>query len=159
MAEANLIDSTVESKQYIVVVLGCERYGIDINYIDNIVRQQSITRIPKAQEYFNGIINLRGEIIPVMSLRTRFGLEKDEFTKDTRILILKPESQGKIGVIVDAVKGVLTIPPENIDKPSAKNAAEDKIAFLSGVGKSGDDLISILNITTVIQDKQDEDNK
>ena len=159
MAESNVLEAAVESKQYIVVVLGNEKYGIDINYIDNIVRSQKITRIPKSQEYFNGIINLRGEIIPVMSLRTRFGLEADVFTKDTRILILKPEAHGNIGVIVDAVKGVLTIDSSNIDKPSAKNADEDKIVFLSGVGKNGNDLVSILNVACVIQDKQDEDNK
>ncbi len=156
MAEA-VAASSVESKQYIVVVLGSEHYGIDINFIDNIVRMQSITRVPKSQEYFNGVINLRGEVIPVMSLRKRFGLEADEFTSKTRILILKPEAQGSVGVIVDSVKEVLTLPNDSIDKPSAKGSDDDKANFLTGVGKNGDELVSILNIQEVIQDKEEEE--
>ena len=69
--------------------LGCEQYGIDIKYIDNIVRMQNITRVPKAQPYFKGVTNLRGEIIPVMSLRRKFKLEDDEFTDKSRIIIIK----------------------------------------------------------------------
>ena len=69
-----------EVKQYIVVQIGSEKYGIDISYVDNIVRMQKITRVPKAQEYFKGIINLRGEIVPVMSIRLKMGLDvKDTF--------------------------------------------------------------------------------
>lgn len=62
-----------ERKQYIVVKIGNEQYGIDISYVDNIVRMQKITRVPKAQSYFKGVINLRGEVVPVMSLRTKWG--------------------------------------------------------------------------------------
>ena len=66
--------------QYIVVRIGNEQYGINIKYIDNIVRNQKITRVPKTQTYYKGVINLRGEIIPVMSIRLKLGLEDDEFT-------------------------------------------------------------------------------
>jgi purine-binding chemotaxis protein CheW len=156
MAEAVSVNS-IESKQYIVVVLGSEHYGVDINYIDNIVRMQSITRVPKAQPYFEGVINLRGEVIPVMSLRKRFGLEADEITGKTRILILKPETQGSVGIIVDSVKEVLTLSNDCIDKPSAKGVDDDKLNFLTGVGKNGDELVSILNILEVIQDKEEEE--
>ena len=69
-----------ETKQYIVVKLGGEQYGIDISYVDNIVRMQKITRVPNVQPYFKGIINLRGEVVPVMSIRTKMGMEDDEFT-------------------------------------------------------------------------------
>ena len=67
-----------ETKQFIVVNLGNEQYGIDIKYVDNIVRMQRITRVPKAQPYFKGVINLRGEIMPVMSIRLKFNLDDDE---------------------------------------------------------------------------------
>ena len=156
MAEAVAMNG-VDSKQYIVVVLGSEHYGVDINFIDNIVRMQSITRVPKTQPYFEGVINLRGEVIPVMSLRKRFGLEPDEISGKTRILILKPEAQGSVGVIVDSVKEVLTLDNDSIDKPSAKGSEDDKANFLSGVGKNGDELVSILNIMEVIQDKEEEE--
>lgn len=153
------INAKVDSKQYIVVKLGNECYGIDIQYVDNIVRMQSITRVPKSQEYFKGVINLRGEVIPVMSLRLRFDLAPDEYTKDTRILILKPESHGSIGIIVDAVREVLTLESDKIEKPSSKNSADEKLVFLNGIGKNGDNLVSILNILSVIQDNKDEEGK
>ena len=154
MAEAVV---NTESKQYIVVEIGNENYGIDINYIDNIVRMQSITRVPHSQNYFKGVINLRGEVLPVMSLRTRLGLEDDVYTGKTRILILKPESQSPIGMIVDAVKEVLTLDAESIEKPNTKETGEDQAVFLSGVGKNGEGLISILNIMGVIQDEKEEE--
>ena len=65
MANNNLETTEKESKQYIVVMVGSEQYGIDISYIDNIVRMQKITRVPKVQTYFKGVINLRGEVVPV----------------------------------------------------------------------------------------------
>ena len=118
MAEA--IETTTESvkKQYIVVKIGSEQYGIDISYVDNIVRMQKITRVPKAQTYFKGIINLRGEIVPVMSVRKRMGLEDDVFTNASRIIILKFEQQGSLGIVVDEVKEVVTLGADQIDKVS-----------------------------------------
>ena len=68
-----------DKKQYIVITFGNEQYGIDISYVDNIVRMQKITRVPRVQNFFKGIINLRGEIVPVMSLRIRMELEEDVF--------------------------------------------------------------------------------
>ncbi|MDE7298112.1 MAG: chemotaxis protein CheW [Lachnospiraceae bacterium] len=142
----------LETKQYIVVKLGNEQYGIDIQYVDNIVRMQRVTRVPKAQSYFKGVINIRGEIIPVMSLRLKFGLEPDEFRGATRILIIKIEPQAAIGMIVDEVKEVITLDSDNIDKISGSN--DEKSAYLSGVGKQPDGLVSLLNITSVVVEKE-----
>lgn len=147
--------SSKETKQYIVVKLGNEQYGIDIQYVDNIVRMQKITRVPKAQEYYNGVINLRGEIVPVMSLRVRFELEEDEFTNKTRILILKSEQQSLVGVIVDEVREVVTLDTDAIEKVSY-DPNDEKSTYLSGIGKSGDNLISLLNITGIIIEKEKE---
>lgn len=149
--EANKVN-TVEGKQYIVVSIGTEQYGIDIKYIDNIVRMQRITRVPKAQHYFKGVINLRGEIIPVMSLRLKFGLEQDEYTNATRIIIIKLEPQYAIGIMVDEVKEVVTLDEESIEKPNY-DTNDDKVGYLSGIGKHGDNLISLLNIAAVIVEK------
>ena len=91
MAEKKVENAELETKQYIVVSIGNEQYGIDIGYVDNIVRMQKITRVPKAQPYFKGIINLRGEIVPVMSIRRKMGLEDDVITNASRIIILKIE--------------------------------------------------------------------
>ena len=146
-----------EGKQYIVVRLGTEQYGIDIKYVDNIVRNQRITRVPKAQHYFKGVINLRGEIIPVMSLRLKFGLEPDEYTNATRIIIIKLEQQSAIGIIVDEVKDVVTLTGNSIDKANTSDPSDPLIQYLSGVGKHGNGLISLLNISAVIVGRESKD--
>ena len=146
---------TSDMKQYIVVNIGNEQFGIDIKYVDNIVRMQRITRVPKAQPYFNGVINIRGEIIPVMSLRVKLELEPDVFTSKTRILIIKLEPQAAVGIIVDAVKEVLTLSNDMIDKV-ARDINDERTAYLSGVGKHEDRLISILNIGEIFMEKEAE---
>jgi purine-binding chemotaxis protein CheW len=149
------LETVSEGKQYIVVRLGSEQYGIDIQYVDNIVRQQRVTRVPKAQHYFKGVINLRGEIIPVMSLRLKFELDPDEFTNATRIIIIKLEPQSAIGIIVDEVKEVVTLSEDSIEKPNSSDGGSDaRNQYLSGVGKHADGLISLLNIATVVGDKE-----
>lgn len=146
----------VESKQYIVTKLDTEQYGIDISYVDNIVRMTRITRVPKSQPYFKGIINLRGEVIPVMSLRLKFGLPDDEVTNATRIIIIKLEDlDGSIGLLVDEVKEVVTLPDDSIEKPSNSNNGE-KAKYLLGVGRTHDTLISLLNMHNVIIEKEKE---
>ena len=146
---------TVENirKQYIVVKIGNEQYGIDISYVDNIVRMRKITRVPRVQNFFKGIINLRGEIVPVMSLRIRMELEEDVFTNASRIIILKIEQQSALGIIVDEVKEVVTLGTNEIDKVSGdmKNA---KVSFIDGIGKNGDELISLLDIHSIIEEKE-----
>lgn len=137
-----------EAKQYIVVKLDNEQYGIDISFIDNIVRMQQITRVPKAQSYFAGVINLRGEIIPVMSLRRKFDLADKDYTNATRIIIVKPESNAKIGILVDEVREVVTLEEDNVEKA----VYDEQGLNLLGVGKYKDTLISLLNIQGIIQE-------
>ena len=116
--EKNIDIAENDAKQYIVVKIGSEQYGIDISYIDNIVRMQKITRVPKIQTYFKGVINLRGEIVPVMSVRKKMNLDDDVITNASRIIILKLEEKGTIGIIVDEVKEVVTLCTDEIDKSS-----------------------------------------
>lgn len=145
-----------DTKQYIVVNIGNEQFGIDIKYVDNIVRMQRITRVPKAQPYFNGVINIRGEIIPVMSLRVKFELEPDEFTSKTRILIIKLEPQAAVGIIVDEVKNVITLGDDQIDiNTSVGN--DEKALYTLGVGKQPEGLVTLLNLQGVIIDKENAD--
>lgn len=146
-------DSENEGKQYVVVCIGNEQYGIDIQYVDNIVRMQRITRVPKAQPCFKGVINLRGEIIPVMSLRLKFNLEPDEYNNTTRIIIIKPESQSAIGILVDEVHEVVMLQEDEIEKPTSADAHDLKAQYLSGIGKHADGLITLLNVSNVISDK------
>ena len=148
-----ITDSTEkETKQYIVVQIGSEKYGIDIGYIATIVRMSKITRVPKAQVYFPGIINLRGEVVPVMSIRTKMGLESDVYTNTTRIIILKIEDRGMLGVIVDAVCEVVTLATDEVE-PNNVHSNHTKDNFINGIGKNGDQLISLLEINAIIEEK------
>ena len=119
----------MEAKQYIITNMSKELYGIDIKYIDNIIVMQSITRVPKSQSYFKGVINLRGEIVPVMSLGHRLGITDTDSTPKTRIIIVRPEPQAApVGLIVDGVKEVISIDTESIEKLSYDDK-EGKINF------------------------------
>lgn len=153
--DTNKLETKLETKQYIVVNIGEEQYGIDISYVDNIVKMQKITRVPKSQKYFNGVINLRGEIVPIMSLRRRFELEEDVFTDKTRIIILKPEQQEPIGIIVDMVKEVVNLSEQDVDK-MAIDAQDELSKYICGIGKNNNNntLISLLNINNVIAENQ-----
>ncbi len=142
-----------ETIQFIVIKIGDEQYGIDIKYIDNIVRMQHITRVPKVAPYLKGVINLRGEVIPVMSIRLKMDLPEDEITKATRIIILKLEQYGMIGVIVDEVKEVVTLDNSQIERVAYDNK-EEKTNYINGIGKYEGGLISLLDLNTVTLEKE-----
>ena len=141
------------AKQYIILKFDNEQYGIDITYIDNIVRLQKITRVPHAQPYFLGIINLRGEVVPVMSLRRKFELPDKENTNASRILILKVEGNAKIGILVDEVREVVTLTDDDIEQIATESG--DTRTYLTGV-KYNESLISLLNIGALIADIDNE---
>ena len=150
----NIIETTqTETKQYIVVQIGSEKYGIDIRYVDNIARMQKITRVPKAQVYFKGIINLRGEIVPVMSIRIKMGLDEDVITNASRIIILKLEEKGSLGVLVDQVCEVVTLSQDQIETNNI-NSSHVKDSFINGIGKNGDQLISLFEINSFVDEKE-----
>jgi len=150
MADYKIEGQEVETKQYIVVQIGNEKYGVDIGYIDNIVRMQKITRVPKAQHYFKGVINLRGEIVPVMSIRKKMGLDDDVITDASRIIILK-EEKGALGIVVDQVREVITLNMDEVDRNSSGSA---KDSFINGIGKNGDELISLFEINAILEEKE-----
>lgn len=140
-----------EVTQYIKIRLGDEFFGIDIKYVDNIVRMQHITRVPKSAEYIKGVINLRGEVIPVFSLRLKMGIEEIEETKSFRIIILKYEGES-VGIIVDEVREVANVSSADVEKVF-HNTSEGIQNFLSGVGKTENGLISLLDINEILNDK------
>jgi len=145
--------AALDSKQYIIAYLNQQPFGIDIKYIDNIIVLQGITRVPKAQAYFKGVINLRGEIVPVMSLRGRLELPESEYTSKARIIIVRPEPQSApVGIIVDEVKEVITLEADAIEKMNY-DESDIKGSFSTGVGKYGSELINLLNIPAIIADK------
>ena len=142
-----------DTAQYIVISMGDEEFGIDIKYIDNIVKMQHITRVPNVASYIKGVINLRGEVLPVMSLRLKMGLEEDVTTKNTRIIILRLEQYGMIGIIVDEVKEVLTLEEDCIEKVT-NDSKEEKDGFVFAVGKYDGNLVSLLDLNAVALEKE-----
>ena len=150
----NEVKTEGDSIQYIVIKLGAEQYGIDIKYVDNIVRMQHITRVPKVPAYLKGVINLRGEVVPVMSLRRKFELPDKENTNASRILILKVEGNAKIGILVDEVREVVTLTDDDIEQIATESG--DTRTYLTGVGKYNESLISLLNIGALIADIDNE---
>lgn len=145
--EKKVADDTV--KQYIVVNLGDEFFGIDIMNIDNIVRMQRITRVPKSLDYFKGVINLRGEVVPVMSLRRKMGIEDDVITNASRIIIVKIEGQYSVGILVDSVKEVISLAESSIEN-IVRGVANDRQMYIRGIGKFNDELLSLLNIDSIL---------
>ncbi len=140
--------------QYIVIKIDDEQYGINIKFIDNIVRMQQITRVPKVDDYLKGVINIRGEIVPVMSVRMKMGLAEDEITNKSRIIILKTNEGDLVGIIVDQVNQVLTLDSNNVEKmryDDKKQKANG--SFVSGVGHYDGGLVSILDLDAVVSEK------
>ena len=146
-------ERAVETIQFIVINIGDEQYGIDIKFVDNIIRMTKIRRVPDVQHYFEGVINLRGEVVPVMSLRRKCDLPEVELTDDSRSIIIKLENNAPVGIIVDAVKEVVTLPVDCIESANA-NSQKTQITYLSGIGKFENRLISLLNLNAVIADKE-----
>lgn len=138
-----------ESKQYVVFTLGKEEYGVDIKKVTTIERIIQIARVPKTQQYIKGVINLRGEIIPIMDLRLRFNMPETQETDDTRIIIVKIE-EVSIGIIVDAVAEVIELTDHAIENIS--NFSSDlSIDYLYGVGKVDDRIVTLLNIEKLLK--------
>ncbi len=138
--------------QYIKIEMGAETFGIDIGFVDNIIRMQRITRVPNVASYVKGVINLRGEIVPIINLRAKMGLEEIEDTKATRIIIIKMEQVGKVGFIVDCVKEVVSISEEQVENMKY-DSKDDATHFVSAVGKEADSIISLLDLNAVVLDK------
>ena len=146
MADNTMVQA--EKNQYIVIRLENEQYGIDVRFVENIVKMQKITRVPKMPKYLVGIINLRGEVLPVMSIRVKMGLEKETYEKKTRIIVLKTQTEGNLGVIVDEVKEVVTL--ENAQVDDVDDLKLEGKSFVSGVGKrENGDLISLLDLNVI----------
>jgi len=140
-----------ETTQYIKIKMGEEMFGIDIKYIDNIVRMQRITRVPKVPAYIKGVINLRGEVVPVYNLRLKMGMQEVEETKKFRIIIIKMDGNF-VGLIVDEVREVITLQNDLVEKVY-RDPNEPTQNFLIGVGKDGDNLISLLDLNEVVADR------
>ena len=134
--------------QVVSFALGSEEYGVDIAQVQEINRMIAITRVPQAPPSMEGVINLRGRLIPIIDLRTRFGMERAQRTKHTRIVVTEISSK-RLGMVVDSVSEVLRIPVEQIEDAPDLVAGVDT-EYIRGVGKLEDRLIILLDLGRVI---------
>ena len=133
---------------------GDEVFGIDILKVQEINRIVEITRVPNAPPFVEGVINLRGQIIPIIDLRLRFGLPKKAFEKDTRIIVV--EIDGKIiGFIVDSVSEVLRI-PKSVTEPPPSIIGNISAEYISAIGKLENRLLILLDLNRIISDGEHE---
>jgi purine-binding chemotaxis protein CheW len=143
-----------EEQQLVVFELSGESYGVEIGAVNTIIRMQPITHVPRAPEFVKGVINLRGSIVPVIDLRTRFGLAAFEETKASRIVVVETEL-GLIGMIVDAVTETLSLPTNAIEPPSSIVTSADS-RYLRGVAKADDRLLILLDLERILTASEKE---
>jgi purine-binding chemotaxis protein CheW len=126
--------------QLVVFNLANEDYGVDIAAVNSIVEMQPITVVPHAPSFVQGVTNLRGEVLPVIDLRNRFGLPLGETTKDSRIVVVEVDGV-RVGMVVDAVTEVLTVAEEAVEPPSpivtTVDSARSMSGFITGIAKVG----------------------
>lgn len=140
--------SDSENKQYVVFQIDRQEFGVDIHKVSIIEKYMNITRVPTTPEYIKGVVNLRGEIIPVMDLRIKFGLQPKEPDDDTRIIMLK-FNEVTLGVIVDSVEEVVNFTEEELE--SVTSITNDRtMDYVIGIGKVGQHLVTVLNIEKLI---------
>ena len=134
--------------QVVAFKLRKEEYGFNILNVKEIKGLTDITRVPFASDFIKGVINLRGSVLPVIDLKKRLGLQDMEYTDDTRIVVVR-EDDLEVGMIVDAVTGVITLNGEHID--AAKSVDNENSRFITGVGKVEEErLIILLNLEAII---------
>lgn len=134
--------------QFVIFKLDTEYYGIRIDNIETIERNMEITRVPKTQSYIQGVINLRGEIVPIIDLRERLGLPRKEYDSETRIIVNKIQDL-LIGYIVDSTSEVKEIPAEQIDYTNLEENQNQ--TFVRGLGKIDGRMIILLDIDKILE--------
>ncbi|MDF2937714.1 MAG: cheW-2 2 [Paenibacillaceae bacterium] len=138
--------AAVQQDQYIEMTVGDENYAIKIEDIHEIIKMQAITDLPHSKYYVKGIINLRGMVVPVISLRNLFGLPDEAYTKATRIVVVHHQEEA-VGIIVDQVNKVTTYP--EVQPPPVQIGSVNG-AFFSGIGLRGQHLVGILKLDEVL---------
>jgi purine-binding chemotaxis protein CheW len=141
-----------ELLQLVSFHIGGEEFGLDILRVQEIIRIQELTRVPNSPNFVDGVINLRGKVIPVIALRKRFGLEELAHDKQTRIVVV--EVRGTVlGFIVDSVSEVLRIPADTVEPPPRLGKVERE--YVSGVGKLDNRLLILLDVDRLMGDVDD----
>jgi purine-binding chemotaxis protein CheW len=138
--------------KFLTFPLGKEEYGLEIRHVTEIVGIQNITEVPDMPPYVKGVINLRGKVIPVMDVRRRFTLTEKSYDDHTCIIVVNI-SDSAVGLIVDTVSEVISIPDDKIDPPPSVTKG-DSSRFIKGLGKVGDTVVILLDISQLLYEEK-----
>lgn len=145
--------SITKTNQYLAFILDDEMFALDVSNVKEILQFSEITKVPKTPDYLRGVINLRGGVIPVLDMRLRLGMTRQEETIDTCIIVIEMDIEGEdliLGFLVDSVQEVFDLGPERVEPPP-KFGTRFKTEFIKGLGKRDDQLIIMLDIDKVIE--------
>jgi purine-binding chemotaxis protein CheW len=143
----------VDLLQLVTFRIGEEEFGVDILRVQEIIRIMEITRVPKAPDFVEGVINLRGKVIPIIDLRKRFGLEVKEYVKHTRIIVIEISNM-IVGFVVDAVSEVLRVPADTVEPPPPAVMGGIDSEYISGAGKLEDRLLILLDLDKLLSQEE-----
>lgn len=148
--EVHDADGDSQKDKYLTFQIGTEGFGIEIEFVTEIIGIQKITVIPEMPDYIKGIINLRGKIIPVMDVRARFHLEPRAYDERTCVVVVEINGMS-MGLVVDTVREVANIPESQVESATGFNIGKPN-AFIRGIGKFGDDTKIILDVNKLLYD-------
>ncbi len=146
--EATKVGDAGQLRQFISFAVGEEQYGLELLRVKEVIRQREITWLPKAPSFVKGIINLRGDVIPIIDLRDKFGLESRAAAAKTRVIVVEVEGR-LMGMVVDSASQVVRIPTDQIDPPPPVLGGFSQ-EFITGVGKLDARLVILLNTDAIL---------
>lgn len=144
-----------DGSQYLTFQLGDELYGVDILCVQEIKGYTTVTRIPNTPPHIKGVLNLRGTIVPIVELRTKFSMPTIDYTMLTVIVVVVVRDR-IMGLVVDSVSDVLIIDRKDVQPPPQFGAKVD-VSVITGIGKSGDKLVALLNIDRLLTESEMQD--
>ncbi|RKD27568.1 purine-binding chemotaxis protein CheW [Caminicella sporogenes DSM 14501] len=140
--------------QYVIFKLGNEEYGVDIMKVKEISEFKESIKVPNAPYFVDGIINLRGEIIPIINLKKRFNIESQGINSDTRIIVINIRNKN-VGFVVDEASQVLRIDEKDIESAPDIIVGVDR-QYITGVGKIDDKIVILLDLEKILSDEEKE---
>jgi purine-binding chemotaxis protein CheW len=152
MEKSQTLGLAAGMKQLISFTVGAEEYGLELLRVKEVIRMRQITWLPKAPACVKGVINLRGDVIPIVDLRERFGLTAQQQTATTRVIVVEVEGH-MIGMVVDSASQVWRVPEDQFDPPPAV-MGEASRDFITAVGKMGDTLIIMLDVDKILNTEE-----
>jgi purine-binding chemotaxis protein CheW len=153
--EELLLESEEELRndKYLLCTLGKEDFGLDISFVTDIIELQKITEVPDMPQYVRGVINLRGQVIPVIDLRLRFGMEAREYDDRTVIIVVNVQELS-VGFVVDTVTEVKEFTGKDIDPSPRFDGWKEGERYIAGLGKSENEVVILLDVERIVDSKE-----